>query len=93
MRELVTYSSDPLPAGMFLMRYDFAYRDPASGWPQQISVDVLIDADDLTQRDERIVPPARASIERVLKRKCGIKLAISNQIHLKLPVHRAARYV
>lgn len=90
MREMVSY---PVSEYGFWVRYDFAYRDPASGWIMQVGADVVTTHDDPDERDRCQVEPARAVIERLLKRKCGVKLAIANQIHLKLPVYGVGRYV
>lgn len=77
-----------------LVRYDFAYKDPASGRLVQWCVETITDACMSTQeRDERIVPPCKANIARHLRLKCGIDLAIANQIPLDLPRTAEARYV
>lgn len=75
------------------IRYDFAYTDPASRRGVQIGVDTLTKSYDITELDERIVPMARATIVRMLKRKCGVKLAVENEIHLALPPIANTRYV
>lgn len=82
LRETVQYSLD---TDGTLARYDFAYKDPASGWFTQICIDVLAPSDDTAVLDEQIVPVARAAIVRRLKQKCGVKRAIENQLYLELP--------
>lgn len=90
VREMLQYS---ICDDWFPVRYDFAYRDPASGWMIQYIVEVIVTQNDLAYRDERAVPPAKATIATYLKRKCGLKLAIENQIPLVLPTGVNARYV
>lgn len=82
LRETVQYNPDA--DGVFV-RYDFAYKDPASGWFIQICIDVLAPSDDTAVLDEQIVPVARAAVVRRLKQKCGVKRAIENQLYLELP--------
>jgi hypothetical protein len=79
--------------GFERVRYDFLYRDPASGWLQQIGVDAIVrEGDD--PNDERIIEPVRARLAHMLRRKCGLDRAAENQIHLPLPLSAVrARYV
>jgi hypothetical protein len=76
---------------IYVVRYDFAFIDPASRWFWQYGVDAQLL--DLDRRDELLVPVAKATIRRILNRKCGVKLAVENQVHLDLPRGVSARYV
>jgi hypothetical protein len=90
LRETIQW--DPNTEG-FYVRYDFAYIDPASHWQLQYCIDSVSMSKDPATLDEQLVPVARAAIVRMLKRKCGVKRAIENQIHLELPRGAPSRYV
>lgn len=77
-----------------VIRWDFAYRDPASGAWMQVGADAMI-AKDVPDSDvERFVrEPAVACLEREIHRKCGMAYALANRIPLELPRHGAGRYV
>lgn len=75
-------------------RWDFAWRDPASGRVTQFNV-IALAAPELSEADfaERVRKPALACIEREIHRKCGMDYAIKNQYHLSLPRGATARMV
>jgi hypothetical protein len=90
VREVVQFSiaDDCVP-----VRYDFAYRDPASGRRVQWCVEVLENKDIPSERDQRIIPPVKACIAKHLRSKCGIDLAVANQLELELPRTTPGRFV
>lgn len=88
LREVEQFNLD---SDWLLIRYDFAYVDPCHGRTVQITVESTVrDRDEL---DERSVPVARATVARMLERKCGIKVALDNIVTLPLPRWVPGRYV
>lgn len=92
VRETQQWNPEP---GMIEWRYDFRFRDPATGadllyyattWADDVKMSVA-------ERDERIAEPAIATLERMVHRKCGMDEAIKNQIPLALPRDVPARFV
>jgi hypothetical protein len=75
-------------------RWDFAWRDPASGRIMQYNCVTYAD-DALPEADfaERVRAPALARIEREIHRKCGMAYALANQYPLSLPRGIPARFV
>jgi hypothetical protein len=69
-----------------VVRWDFAWRDPASGRVTQCNV-LALSAPELSEDDfaTRVREPAIACIEREAHRKCGMRYAMANQYHLSLP--------
>jgi len=82
-------------AGVVVYRYDFAFKDPASGRYQQYATELWCADDELITevRDERLVETYRVAIARLIQQKCGIREAIANQHQLALPRGVEARYV
>jgi hypothetical protein len=75
-------------------RYDFAWRDPASGLVSQYcSMTYVDDLMSEAERDERIVPACVAQITREIERACGMEYALKNQYQLSLPRGVPGRYV
>ena len=77
-------------------RWDFAYRDPASGFEQQYSCTAFACTAVQTpeQFHEMVREPALLRLAMMLQRKCGIKEAVAHKIQLPLPrAALVARYV
>lgn len=76
------------------LRYDFRFRDPASGADLLYYVTAWADEKMSTiDVDQRIAEPAIACLERMVHRKCGMDEAIKNQIPLTLPHTVEGRFV
>jgi hypothetical protein len=75
-------------------RWDFAYLDPASGGLWQYGVDqAVVETISPASFEERVRAPARAMIARMLRRKCGIRAALANQVPFSAPRTGRTRYV
>jgi hypothetical protein len=90
-RECQQYTLD----GPDVWRWDFAWRDPASGRVTQYNVMAFADASmDEETFAKHVRHPALACIEREIHRKCGMRYALANQYQLSLPRCAAvARFV
>lgn len=77
-----------------LIRYDFAFVDPASGARAQLCSECYI-RKDMTEAEvnEMVLGPALAVLERMIHRKCGMDQALAHYIPLDLPRTVPARYV
>lgn len=77
-----------------VVRWDFAWRDPASGHVTQYSA-LAFAAPELSEDDfaTHVREPAIACIEREVHRKCGMRYAMANQYHLSLPRGVPGRFV
>lgn len=94
LREVAQWSPDNDP--YFYIRWDFAWKDPASGWVYQYGVDAYVDETTLADLERRnfLADTAKATIGATLRRKCGLDRAIANRIFLELPrTAKHARYV
>jgi hypothetical protein len=78
--------------GPDVFRWDFAYRDPASGRMVQYTTQVYVEANE-PHFDERVREPAIACLAMMIQRKCGIKEALANQRQLELPRNVPGRFV
>lgn len=78
-------------AGPEHVRFDIAYRDPASGRYRQYGCDVMVAEEH--ELPEHVLETVRAVIARELHRQCGIERAIENQHLLSLPQTVQASYV
>jgi hypothetical protein len=74
----------PLDPDGQVVRFDFAFRDPASGRLRQYCVEMWLDPE-MSLDDPRIVEPVVASIARALEAQCGVKVATENRIPLSFP--------
>jgi hypothetical protein len=76
------------------VRYDFAFRDPASGRVTQYGCDAHFRYEmSEDQHREMVFEPCLARIAMMIQMKCGIARAIENQIPLSLPRDVRARYI
>jgi len=75
-------------------RWDFAWRDPASGRVVQFNVRAYA-PHSMSEADfaAMVREPALACIEREVHRKCGMDYAMANRYQLALPRHVPGRYV
>jgi hypothetical protein len=75
-------------------RWDFAYKDPASGKLWQYGCDALV-TEPMSDEEfkERIFKPARARIASMLRSKCGIPAALAHQVWLPTARCMKVRYV
>lgn len=90
VRECQQYTLD----GPDVWRWDFAWRDPASGRVSQYNTLAFVKAG-MSDEDfaARVREPAIACIEREVHRKCGMAYALANQYQLSLPRNVPARYI
>lgn len=91
VRECMQFTLD----GPDVFRWDFAWRDPASGRVTHYYVEAQAEPD-MPEADfaERVREPAVACIERQIHRKCGMDYAVANQYPLSLPrTINVARFV
>ena len=79
--------------GPEIWRWDFAWRDPASGRVTQYCVQSYLadGAPDAHLREARKI--AKIKIIREIQHKCGLREALQNQYSLSLPRGMRARYI
>jgi hypothetical protein len=90
VRECQQFSIDPPD----VYRWDFAWRDPASGKVWQYSTQAMV-MPGMSEADfaEQVRAPAIACLERQVHRKCGMDYAMKNQYPLELPRNVPGRFV
>lgn len=78
------------------VRWDFAFKDPASGRWQQYSTCAMYNPKIVKTHEafnEMVRAPAVACLARMIHRKCGMDQAVAHQALLDLPRHVKGRYV
>lgn len=84
MRETVQWSL--LGSDAVHLRYDILWKDPASGWLQQLCVDQLVPTPIIPSTLEEARRIAAAKFTSMLNKKCGVRAMINRTWRLPLPL-------